>query len=261
MKRHSTERALALEAAAAIILAGFATPAAAKSGVVLDDIYTSVAMTVRAQSTPSVPAATTTPTSTSVPTATPYGVPSNTPAPSTDGYADSYPGGCNNAAYVSDMTIPDGTEVAPGQTFTKSWELLNTGRCTWSKKYAIFFVSGDSMEGAAATIHHSVAPGESVDVSVELTAPAKAGGYTGYWMMEDNDGVSFGEQVYVEITVTEDAATNTPTPTYTPSPTTTPGARPVVSATPTREYHRRRPTITSTAAPGASPTATSGSQR
>ena len=76
-----------------------------------------------------------------------------------------------NAAYVSDVTIPDGTEVAPGQTFTKSWELLNTGTCTWSEKHAIFFAGGDNMEGPATTIHHSVAPGESVDVSVELTAP------------------------------------------------------------------------------------------
>jgi hypothetical protein len=252
MKRSSSEQALAFMVIAAIMLAGCATSASAKSGIVLDDIYTSVAMTVEAQTTPLIPTATATPTSTSVPTATPYASPTITPTSISYGYSYPYSGGCDNAAYVSDVTVPDGTEVAPGETFTKTWELLNTGTCTWSKKYAVFFVNGDAMDGSATRIQHTVAPGETADISVELTAPDESGIYTGYWMMEDYDGPSFGEEVYVQITVTEDAATSTPTltPTSAASPTATPAAASTVAPSPTREYHRRHPTTTPTVTPG-----------
>ena len=266
MTRTLSKHALVFTAAAAIMLTGCATPAAAKSGVVLEEVYTAVAMTVQAQSTPvNGPTATATATPTAVPTATPYDAPTMTSASGEYGYAYPYSGGCNNAAYVSDVTIPDGTDVAPSSTFTKTWELLNTGTCTWSKKYAVFFVTGDSMDGSVTRIKQTVAAGESADVSVELTAPDEAGTYTGYWMMEDNDGVSFGEQVYVEITVTEDAVTSTPTPTPTAtatdftSATATPSPITTVPATPRREDHRRHATRTPTATPGASPT-TTGSQ-
>ncbi|MGE5375455.1 MAG: hypothetical protein ACM3XO_10390 [Bacteroidota bacterium] len=37
--------------------------------------------------------------------------------------------GCNHAGYISDVTIPDETVLAPGESFNKTWEFQNTG--TW----------------------------------------------------------------------------------------------------------------------------------
>src|SRR5690349_12154805 len=39
---------------------------------------------------------------------------------------------CDSAAYVKDVTIPDGTIFSPGAQFTKTWRLQNIGTCTWT---------------------------------------------------------------------------------------------------------------------------------
>ncbi|RLC66117.1 MAG: hypothetical protein DRH97_07000 [Chloroflexi bacterium] len=56
---------------------------------------------------------------------------------------------CDRAAYVKDVTIPDGTDLAPGDNFTKTWRLKNTGTCTWTSGYSLVFDHGDSMGGPA----------------------------------------------------------------------------------------------------------------
>ena len=35
------------------------------------------------------------------------------------------------ATFVSDVTVPDGTSFNPGDTFTKTWRLSNSGSTTW----------------------------------------------------------------------------------------------------------------------------------
>jgi LysM repeat protein len=79
---------------------------------------------------------------------------------------------CNQADMVSDVTVPDGTTVAAGSTFTKTWRLKNTGTCTWTSAYLLVFDHGEPM-GAPATsplTTVNVAPGSTVDVSVNLKA-------------------------------------------------------------------------------------------
>src|SRR5258706_10212245 len=56
---------------------------------------------------------------------------------------------CDWAAYVKDVTIPDGTIFAPGAQFTKTWRLQNIGTCTWTSSYTLVFSSGDSISGPA----------------------------------------------------------------------------------------------------------------
>src|SRR5271157_1067465 len=52
---------------------------------------------------------------------------------------------CNWAQFVADVTVPDGTTLAPGATFTKTWRLENIGNCTWTTSYALVFSSGSAM--------------------------------------------------------------------------------------------------------------------
>ncbi len=100
---------------------------------------------------------------------------------------------CNSALFVSDVTIPDGTVVAPGSTFVKTWRLQNNGSCTWTTSYSAIFTSGDQLSApAVVNMPTSVAPGATVDVSVNLTAPSSSGHYRGNWKLRDGSGNIFG---------------------------------------------------------------------
>jgi hypothetical protein len=141
------------------------------------------------------------------------------------------PSACDKAQFVADVTIPDGTVMAPGQTFRKTWSLRNVGTCAWTKSYQIVFYSGEQMGGPTAlNFAEDVPVGRTVNFSVDLTAPATAGSYRGYWMFKNASGQLFGigtqanRPWWVDIRVS--GPTVTPGgPTVTPGgPTVTPGA-------------------------------------
>jgi next-to-BRCA1 protein 1 len=104
-------------------------------------------------------------------------------------------------AIVTGETIPDGTDLSAGESFTKSWTFKNTGYCDWNTDYQIAFKSGDQMSGPdAQDITTETDPDESITIEVDLVAPSSAGTYTGYWQLRTDDGVNFGE-VWVTIDV------------------------------------------------------------
>jgi hypothetical protein len=129
---------------------------------------------------------------------------------------------------VADISIPDGTKLGPNATFTKTWRIRNIGRCTWTTAYALTFDSGSAMSGPTSiNIPGSVAPGQYIDLSVNLTSPGSAGSYKGNWKLRNGSGATFGigpsanSAFWVDIQVV--TATPTPTPTATttaPSPVT-----------------------------------------
>lgn len=115
---------------------------------------------------------------------------------------------CDWVTFVKDVTIPDGTKLAAGDTFTKTWRLQNRGTCTWTSDYLLVFSGGDQMGGTTAVrLPGTVYPGQSVDISVTLTAPDKRGRYVGYWMLRNPYGQVFGygdkadKAFYVDIRV------------------------------------------------------------
>jgi hypothetical protein len=109
---------------------------------------------------------------------------------------------CNAGQFIDDITIPDGTTMSPGENFTKTWRLKNIGTCTWTSSYAVVFTSGTSMGGPAAqALSGNVNPGQTVDVSVNLTAPGSNGTYTGNYKLRDSGGVLFTNNFYVQIKV------------------------------------------------------------
>ncbi len=101
--------------------------------------------------------------------------------------------GCDKAQFIADVTVPDGATYTPGVTFAKIWRLKNIGTCTWTTSYSLVFASGNQMGGpAAVNFPSNVAPGNTVDLSVNLTAPSTAGSYRGYWQLRNAAGVLFG---------------------------------------------------------------------
>ena len=100
---------------------------------------------------------------------------------------------CNWAQFITDVTVPDGTNVRAGLTFTKTWRLKNIGTCTWTTSYTLVFSSGDQLGGpSSVNLKNSVAPGQTVDLSVNLTAPGTAGHYIGFWQLKSASGALFG---------------------------------------------------------------------
>jgi hypothetical protein len=126
------------------------------------------------------------PASTNAPTANPTASPTIT--------ATEIP--CNQAKFVSDVSVPDGAEFSPNANFTKTWRLKNTGSCTWTSGYDIIFHNGDAMNApnAVQITSGTVAPGGVVDVSVNMQAPASAGTYRSNWRLRDGANVVFGVQ-------------------------------------------------------------------
>ena len=139
--------------------------------------------------------------------------------------------GCDNAGFVADVTVPDGTEYDPGATFTKTWELSNDGSCTWTEQYQLVYFDGDLMSGPSKQAFSpgtAVAPGQTLLISVELTAPNTPGSYIGYWLLQNTAGENFGvggpsASFWVQIIVSGTAAaSDTPgaSDTATPVPAT-----------------------------------------
>jgi hypothetical protein len=108
------------------------------------------------------------------------------------------------------VSVPDDTKFTAGASFTKTWRLRNNGTCTWTTGYALVFVKGDSMSGVKVDLlPESVAPGETVDISIDLVAPSEKGTYKGFYMLQDTSGHRFGvgasasSSIWVQIRVTE----------------------------------------------------------
>lgn len=120
--------------------------------------------------------------------------------------------------FVADVTVPDGTIFKPGDTFVKTWKLRNSGTSTWTSAHSLVFVSGEQMGAPAAQpLSATVPPGEMVDVSVSLTAPANPGSYFGFFILRGPSGNNFGigptgdQPFYVQINVSGTGA-GTPLP-------------------------------------------------
>lgn len=112
------------------------------------------------------------------------------------------PGACtNNSAFVTDVTVPDGTNFSAGQTFNKIWKLSNTGTCAWGTGYQLVFISGEAMTSSTVVSVPATAPGATADILVPMTAPVTAGDHTGSWRMRSGDGAIFGQTVVVKITI------------------------------------------------------------
>ncbi len=156
------------------------------------------------------PTGTSTPPATEVvpvpptPTDTPTLAPTSTPVP-----AACVP----RSAFVTDVTVPDGTAVEPGTPFVKTWRVSNSGTCTWDGTYAIAFVQGELLGAPPLAPIPVAAPGVTVDISVQLVAPGTPGRYQGTWRLRAPDGTPFGTNLIVDINVPG------PTPTVTPTPT------------------------------------------
>jgi hypothetical protein len=219
--------------AIAIVISILLTACAVKPTSDPNQKMTEIAGTVQAQLTQEaalLPTATETPLP---PTATltltpvpPTNTPSNLAPTNTPYIIVTQPTGTSSddAKFIADVTIPDGTTLEAGEQFVKTWRFQNTGKTTWTKDYAIQYLEGN-LQGRNGILTFNLAqdvpPGESVDVNVNFTAPTNPGTYSSYWKLLSASGYYFGDVVSININVGVPTST-VPPPTSTPKPTKTP---------------------------------------
>jgi hypothetical protein len=129
-----------------------------------------------------------------------------TPNPSTLGY------GCNNLSLINDL----GNSVdnaLPGEHFTHTWQVANTGTCDWLYNYLLVPAGGDKLAEESVKLSKKIEPDKWTQLSVSINAPTANGTYTQYWRLSDGAGHLFGATLTVKITV--EGPTKTPKPTST----------------------------------------------
>ena len=156
--------------------------------------------TSTATTAPTEPPVTPTP---AAPTAEP---PTPTPAgPCTD-----------KASFVEDVTVPDYSHFDQRAGFVKTWRLKNVGTCTWTSDYQAKYSHGDSLGAALAVPLTETAPQATVDISVNMAAPARDGKFEIFYELDNAAGdtvpVDDGASFWALITVGKFIASAPPTP-------------------------------------------------
>ena len=112
----------------ALVLSACNLPSTTQETEGADAVLTAAAQTVEANLTqaailnpPTVPVI---PTSTTAPPTVTLAAPTNTKPVATATQ------NCDDADFVTDVTIPDGTTLSPNEDFTKTWRLKNAGTCS-----------------------------------------------------------------------------------------------------------------------------------
>lgn len=223
MYKHVRQIIILISALALLLSACGASETPVETEPAPEAVFTAAAATASARMTqtaavpPTEPPAI--PTDTQAPTNSPTLTPGSITATATSAPVST---GNDDAEFVLDVTVPDGTTFEPGASFTKTWRLRNSGTSTWTSAYSLVFSSGTQM-GAPASVPlpADVPPGEEADISVNLVAPSERGEYVGYYLLRNAAGVNFGLggpdlAFYVLINVSESSASTGPTSTPDP---------------------------------------------
>lgn len=104
-----------------------------------------------------------------------------------------------NGRFVQDVTIPDDTRITMGSSFTKTWLVQNNGDVPWGAGFAFVWVNGEAMTTQTRVPLPAAAPGQQAQISLNLTAPNKAGRFFTDWRFQDSSGRFFGDIIYARI--------------------------------------------------------------
>ncbi|OGO18547.1 MAG: hypothetical protein A2Z14_19245 [Chloroflexi bacterium RBG_16_48_8] len=143
----------------------------------------------------------------------------------------------NRALFVDDITIRDNMQIEARSSFIKIWRLRNDGTCIWDRSYSLTFIGGERMEAPTIiSLMDTIQPGQTLDLSIEMTAPEGPGTYQGFWRLKSDDGDYFGigskgdQSFWVKITVVASPHTS---PTFDLTPTLIPSEMPQPAESPT----------------------------
>jgi hypothetical protein len=103
--------------------------------------------------------------------------------------------------FIKDITIPDGTVVAPESTLDKRWEVKNSGNCNWDGSYRVRLIAGPELGSQKEQALYPARSGTQAVIRILFKAPAEAGTYRSAWQAFNSQGEPFGDPFFVEIIV------------------------------------------------------------
>ncbi|HID52151.1 MAG TPA: hypothetical protein EYP41_08955 [Anaerolineae bacterium] len=127
----------------------------------------------------------------------------------------------DSAKFVSFSSDQDLDQVPAGEVFTAVWRVRNIGSTTWGDGYNVVHIHAD--EGSTLMTEKagyplpevaslsSVRPGDEVEISLKMTAPApRSKRYFTDWQLQNPAGELFGEVIWLRVVTTKPKDTPPP---------------------------------------------------
>jgi len=106
------------------------------------------------------------------------------------------------AEFVQHLNYTDRSKVDANSRIRKTWRVKNIGACAWPDGCILMYSSGDKVFEAREFITKTVHPGDEIDLSIDVTTPARGGRYTTFFrMMTPNGKQAFGPHLWIDVNV------------------------------------------------------------
>ena len=109
----------------------------------------------------------------------------------------------NDAQFITDVSIPDGTSIVPGTAFDKTWQIRNTGTCPWTSSYRLTQVSDTAVQALTRDIPlPPVDPGATVEITLKATLSSSTplgAKSVAKFELRDPDDKKFGTSLTIEV--------------------------------------------------------------
>jgi hypothetical protein len=103
--------------------------------------------------------------------------------------------------FLSDITIPDGTTVNPGEKLDKRWLVENNGSCNWDRRFSLRLIAGPDMGAQPEIALFPARSGTPAEIRILFTAPPDPGTHRSAWQAQDPQGNLFGDPIFIDVVV------------------------------------------------------------
>jgi uncharacterized membrane protein len=96
----------------------------------------------------------------------------------------------DRSSFIRDVKFDDGTKVKPGERMTWTWEIKNSGKVPWIKRYLLAHKANAKevdLKAIKKALIPETDPGSNVEITIHVTAPKKSGVYRVEFKMVDAD--------------------------------------------------------------------------
>lgn len=108
------------------------------------------------------------------------------------------------ATLLTDVSALNNVQFPPLTPIAFTFSFRNSGQAAWPHDSRLVFVDGHRLGGPADLRVHPAAPGQQVDLPVQLQTPAEAGIYAGTWRLTCGSGY-FSDPLWLVFTVVDEA--------------------------------------------------------
>lgn len=111
----------------------------------------------------------------------------------------------DSLTFLSDLTIPDGSQVSAGATMDKRWEVQNSGSCNWTEGYTLRLIAGVDLGANPQQALYPARSGTRAVIRMTFQAPIEPDSYRSAWQAYDPAGKPFGDPIFIDFVVSSTA--------------------------------------------------------